>query len=354
MNQSIYNAAKEMFLNGQSLRQIGQTLNIDRKKLSLMLRKDNVYTNKKIESKVLNEAIKLINAGQKITNVAVKLKVDRHTLSKELKNKGIKEPQKRHTRNKKYDSSIIKMYTEEKLSIESISKEINVSTNLVWNCLLDYGINDSDRLFRNYEYNTDRFSSIRTEEEAYWLGFLYADGYVNQYGTVIELCLQKQDDYHVIKFRDFVSNKKTYDKDVYGHMQHRVNISNKQIAQNLINCGCMNNKTFILKFSRNIVPENLMNHFIRGFFDADGCICISQKRLVFSIVSASHEFIEDFQSYLVENLHINKTKMQTTNENIYSFANSAKADIKKLFDYLYKDATIYLDRKYDKFKNINK
>lgn len=45
MDQNTYVIAKEMFLNGKSLRQIGEELNINRKKLSLMLRKEEKFKN---------------------------------------------------------------------------------------------------------------------------------------------------------------------------------------------------------------------------------------------------------------------------------------------------------------------
>lgn len=41
------------------------------------------------------------------------------------------------------------------------------------------------------------FENIDTEEKAYWLGFLYADGYVNANEDKIELCLAEKDFHHL-------------------------------------------------------------------------------------------------------------------------------------------------------------
>ena len=48
------------------------------------------------------------------------------------------------------------------------------------------------------------FENIDTEEKAYWLGFLYADGYVNANEDKIELCLAEKDFHHLEKFKNFI------------------------------------------------------------------------------------------------------------------------------------------------------
>ena len=48
------------------------------------------------------------------------------------------------------------------------------------------------------------FETIDTEEKAYWLGFLYADGSVSSNEDKIELGLAEQDMHHIEKFRDFI------------------------------------------------------------------------------------------------------------------------------------------------------
>jgi len=346
-----YNIAKQMFLEGKSLRQIGRELGINRKKLSLLLKQDDLYTDKKISKGQLDNAVKMIGAGKKITHIASELNVDRHTLSKELKKLEVRNPQKYKRKITKYDKEILSMYKEKKLSIADIAIELSISTNAVWNCLIEHSEVDNDRTSAIYTYNTELFKSISTEWEAYWLGFLYADGYVNTYGTSIELCLQKRDEDHVKKFMRYVSIDKnnSYDKDVKGYMQHRIDIHSKELAQNLIKCGCQNNKTFKLQFPTNdIVPNELMHHFIRGFFDGDGCIYMSHNRKIVSIVCASCDFISHIQDVFVNEVGMTKTKL-SKNRNLYTFSNGNQLDILALKKYLYKDATIYLQRKYEKF-----
>ena len=78
---------------------------------------------------------------------------------------------------------------------------LNISTNAVVSSLGSVNI-DSNRLYHKYSYNTSIFKQIDTEEKAYWLGFLYADGYVSDKG--VELALKESDYNHLIKFDRFI------------------------------------------------------------------------------------------------------------------------------------------------------
>lgn len=363
MNKEIYETAKAKFLKGESLRSIAQQLNIDRKKLSVMLKKDNIYTDKKISDKQINKAIKYFKQGLSLTKIAEKIKVDRHTLSKEFDRRGVDKTNSKYHKDyikrkiTDYDEFIIDEYINNNKSVQSISNELNISTNAVWNCLLEYNLIDKNRTSRTHNINNNRFKKIQSEEEAYWLGFLMADGYISEDRGVISLCLQEKDKDHVIKFIDFLgSDQKGYYKDSVGHMQYRIDINSRELINNLVALGCCQAKTFNLKFpSYHKVPKKYQRHFIRGYFDADGCACLHGKILTFSIVSAAKSFIEKLQDVLVKELNINKTKIiveiRGEYQPLYTLHNSAKRDIKKLYDYLYKDSTIYLQRKKDKFEN---
>lgn len=363
MNKEIYETAKAKFLKGESLRSIAQQLNIDRKKLSAMLKKDNIYTDKKISDKQIDKAIKYFKQGLSLTKIAEKIKVDRHTLSKEFDRRDIDKTNSKYYKDyvkrkiTEYDNHIINEYTNNNKSVQSISNELNISTNAVWNCLLEYNIIDKNRTSRKYNINNNRFKKIQSEEEAYWLGFLMADGYISEDIGIVSLALQERDKEHVIEFIKFLgSDQEGYYKNSAGHIQYRVDINSRELVNNLVALGCCQAKTLKLKFpSYYKVPKKYQRHFIRGYFDADGCACLHGKSLIFSIVSAAKPFIEKLQDILVKELSINKTKISIKNREqyqpLYTLQNSAKKDIKKLYDYLYKDSTICLQRKKDKFEN---
>jgi len=140
---------------------------------------------------------------------------------------------------------------------------------------------------------------------------------------------------------------------------YRLTISSNNLCNNLIRLGCLPRKTFTCKFpDNNIVPDNLMPHFIRGLMDGDGYI---SKRIsaggfnptfTFGIVGTEH-ICRGVQSYLSEKLILNPNKKLRKTKSIWGMSYSEHKDIVKIFNYLYPENTeLFLERKYNKFKEI--
>jgi hypothetical protein len=224
---------------------------------------------------------------------------------------------------------------------------------------------------KNYEIKNRRFldninetifSIINTEEKAYWLGFLYADGNISKsenkvngnitYKYNIEISLKESDREHLEKFRTFASikNKVKVSKTNYkDYKRCRIMVGNKKVWNDLNNIGCTPNKSLTLSFPNlSIFSDNtLIRHFIRGYFDGDGCISYCNKehnRMMISILGTS-EFLKELQNCLPVK-KLNKITKEKNHFNL-AFSNKTGYDICK---YLYENSTIYLDRKYNKYK----
>lgn len=210
-----------------------------------------------------------------------------------------------------------------------------------------------------YIYNENAFKTIETEEDAYWLGFMYADGNINELRMVCDLSMAEKDVEHLEKFKNFISpnniliKRKSYlsstNKEYYSY---RFYITNKQITENLINNGCLWSKTYDIKFPTHISKE-MMPHFIRGFFDGDGNITSSLRQNNLNFTCANYDFLVNLQNYL--NLICEMKKNKIVNDNRSEAKRiqwSAKKDLISFYNYIYKDATIYLDRKYNTFTHI--
>ena len=77
---------------------------------------------------------------------------------------------------------------------------------------------------------------------------------------------------HLIEFNKHI--KSTYPIKIEREKYVKLKISNKHIGNSLINKGCIPKKSLILEFPNlSQVPKFLIRHFIRGYFDGDGCIC---------------------------------------------------------------------------------
>ena len=123
------------------------------------------------------------------------------------------------------------------------------------------------------------FNIIDTEEKAYWLGFLYADGNISSIGNRLELNLALKDLDHMIKFKNFLK----YDGDIrletnkgLGTDICRFSVRNKNIWNQLNSKGCIPCKSLILQFPNLSIftKKVLVYDFIRGYVDGDGSLGI--------------------------------------------------------------------------------
>lgn len=168
-------------------------------------------------------------------------------------------------------------------SVPSIAKQFGVSSQVIRNVLRKANVKllSIEELQKiDYPRNSNFFDVIDTPEKAYWLGFMYADGYIG-IDNRIRITLKKQDESHLYKFLEAIEAKNTKVKDTK-KIDKRTNkiydgcyccLRDKQLKKELEKKGCMNCKSLILTFpSNDIVPDYLMFHFIRGYFDGDGCL----------------------------------------------------------------------------------
>lgn len=104
------------------------------------------------------------------------------------------------------------------------------------------------------------------------------------------------------------------------------------------------------------IPNKLKRHFIHGLFLGDGCIYSNGTHFFFSIIN-EFPLIKDIQKYLIQKLGLYKTKLQkwkckSIHEQKYTMRYDGRNNIKKIYNFLYKNANIYMDRKHKIFLDI--
>lgn len=202
---------------------------------------------------------------------------------------------------------------------------------------------------RRYSLREDFFRIIDTEEKAYWLGFIGADGGLNRSkrGTAgrIVLNLGKKDKGHLELIRSTLG----YGGPLSFHKgkrdgTYRLAISSVKMFNDLGCHGIYPRKTFTLK-GPTTLPSNLVHHWVRGYFDGDGTVFIHNYsgRLRTKIITASEELAYWFKSYLGFG-YVSKR----TNHNTYLFCCNPKL----IYTYMYLDATLFLLRKKQIFDNF--
>ena len=190
------------------------------------------------------------------------------------------------------------------------------------------------------------FNVIDTEEKAYWLGFLYADGCVHSAENKIELGLAEKDCKHIEKFKNFmnINNKICYRGDT---KSYRISFRSASCKEDLIDKGCVPKKSLILIFpNEDQVPNSLIKHFIRGYFDGDGWFTNTPKCFQAGIIG-TEIFIKGFLEK-TESIITNSNKIFNVHREggAKSYAFSSFNDVYNFLNWIYKDATVYLDRKY--------
>jgi hypothetical protein len=209
-------------------------------------------------------------------------------------------------------------------------------------------------VLRNRTYvrncNDDVFSSY-TKESCYWAGFIAADGHIRRGRNTLSIKLAITDYDHLVKFKQFIG---TTNEIKCNNNYCYIDITNPHIVADLnTNFLIENNKTFTLRFP--FVPYEMQSHFIRGFFDGDGCIT-KTTTITTSFTCASPMFMDELKK-LIFTLGIrlkgrNKVPPTSKAKQIsYSGTNSIK-----IMEWLYSDASedILLTRKRDKYEQIKR
>ncbi len=214
------------------------------------------------------------------------------------------------------------------------------------------------------KFNEHIFDVIDTEEKAYWLGFIFADGYIDSSPLNLskkpiynfELSLKADDSEHLEKFNKFmehinnnvkISNTKCGEKIC---KRCRWFIANKHLWNTLNSLGCTPRKSLALQFPDESIfkSRDLIRHFIRGYWDGDGCLswCDKEHTIPSISVLGTEDMLEGIKKYIPElsnhSLYLNNKENEITKV-LRSEHKSAFIIIK----YLYSNATIYLQRKHE-------
>lgn len=267
------------------------------------------------------------------------------------------------------DEEIIRIYNEDyigkRMGGTSLAKKYNFAAFYDRFKMLGLKMRSNQEKNRKYSCNSDFFESIDTEEKAYWLGFLFADGFItspqnNNNVKRVGLSLKESDCNHLEKFNKAISSNAIirhytvttgYKIDT---KYCRVIITDNKMAEDLISHGCVEHKSNILNPPIG-VPEYLIKHFIRGFMDGNGSISISKYKygFIYKIrFTSTDNVLKWIMNHLIKYKIIDKEyplyKRKPT-QIVSSFEFGGNNLAKKYLDYIYEDATVWLDRKHDRY-----
>ena len=224
-----------------------------------------------------------------------------------------------------------------------------------------------------HKFKADFFEKW-SPEMAYVLGFLYADGDIEdnrkssrtQYTTIgsVDKCILEAikkalGSEHNLNYRApkkvTYKNGKTYES----AEGYRLRIGSKKLFDDLLKLGLTTRKSLTIKFPINI-PKVYLNHFMRGYFDGDGCVTIKRgkgkygqpilKGIAVIFTSGSKMFLEGLRDKMCEAVGFEKMNLYHGNNAYYLKYNTLGS--LRWFKYFYGGELpeLFLERKFNVFK----
>lgn len=208
-------------------------------------------------------------------------------------------------------------------------------------------------------FNKRYFKTVDSPSKAYWLGFIYADGYIADNSKTRNYELGIELDYKDRYILEALSNElgnvhkiinrsrtKEYNGYVFTTNTSVIRIYSKEIVKDLERLGVVQNKTNSVIYPN--YNEKYFFDFLRGYLDGDGCISINKRgNLLVSFTCSNREFLKTIQNIILKKLSI-AGNIYKENDKKFKLMYFRKSDIPKLLSKIYYDPTsIMLLRKYN-------
>lgn len=242
------------------------------------------------------------------------------------------------------------------MSINKLSKAYQLDWHFVERILVENNIT----IRKQYKINENYFDTIDTPNKAYILGFLYADGCnssnYDKKRYCVTITLQSSDSQILYDIKNEIGYEAPIKFRTYNECERAtLDICNKHIALKLHELGLVPNKTLILKFP-DWLSEEFYPHFVRGYFDGDGCITSNNRKvapqLSISIVSTAcmcMSIADIIFDKCHVTTHVYDVGHEKCNATIKTFMITGNVQCKKFLTYIYQDADLKLLRKYHKY-----
>lgn len=266
------------------------------------------------------------------------------------------------------DEQIRQMYLEGN-SLNDIAKVAQDTKGLMAlrQKLIDLGVNTTKDMKRyrskmskackKYKLKEGIFDCIDSDEKAYWLGWYMTDGYNHQSKCCVALRLQEEDREILEKLKAFLETDTpiyTFKRGKYKYVE--LNICSPHFSDSLAKLGVIQCKVHNKSIPN--IDDKFIRSFLRGYFDGDGCVSIIPRKdrgvdsKTYQVTfTGNKEPIVFIENKLREELGLNVRKINPQHKS-YSIHYGGKIICTKILNWLYKDATVYLQRKYNKYKNI--
>lgn len=220
--------------------------------------------------------------------------------------------------------------------------------------------------------NETFFDMIDSEEKAYLLGFFLADGCISKERQItrnsfrFQVNLAEKDLEIIEYFQKYVCplskiSTTNYNKQVKNRQPVKSIRWTSTIMKNSLEqlYGISIRKTYNLDytFPFDKIPNNLVNHFVRGYFDGDGHISFNEetKSFTFGIYGTQKHFLNQIKEIFEKEFNIIGIIEESKKSSLilyqlrFNSKMKRKEFIKSLHKWFYMNSTMFLKRKEAKF-----
>ncbi len=248
------------------------------------------------------------------------------------------------------------LYLEHK-SLRSVSKILNIAPDTVKKYMNNFGLYFTPKASYSCDHN---FFKNDNEKTFYIAGFIAADGCIKSRRPELFIGLSRNDRKHLelinntlkstYPIKDFLiknSKRKASWNDTWSS---QLSINSKQICLDLQKFNIVPRKTSIYEFPKWLIHHDLVHHFIRGYFDGDGSFYFNGNTKCFSL-RGTYNCLDNIRKILEIKCNLPKNEKSIRISSNHPILEYTGNNIINIVYFLYKDATIYLNRKYNKIYN---
>ena len=344
---------KTLYLAGKTTYELGDMFNCDPGVIIRQLSSNGIdlrlgQFEKQVTKEDEKQAIKLYESGLTSEQVGNEIGFSQVTILNILKHNDV---ERRNSRNftDSEEAEIGKLYqagfsTKQIMRAYGYDHHISIVAAIKRQGIEIRSNHDANRI---YNLNPHVFDVIDTEEKAYHLGYIYADGCVH--GRSLTMGLNAKDKIHLQRLKSFLETdapinetEVTASKSDKKYKQVRLVVTHKHLAKRLKQLGVKRSRPDIQRCISQI-PEHLLNHWLRGLFDADGSfhgkpgmgICGRKDAM-----KVCRQILIDYAGASP----IPQVYKHTTAD-VWYITYGGRKQCVKLANWIYKNATIYLERK---------
>lgn len=243
------------------------------------------------------------------------------------------------------EMDIINLYKNGK-STREIAKLYKISATAILNFLKKKNINRRSPN-RDYEFDENFLDNINTPEKSYIIGLFLSGGSVRKNSICISLVESDID--VLIKIKKLFKTDKPINirkktKETHNNIV-TLELSSSHMIKSVKKFGIIKNKTFLIKFPKNINPL-FYSDFIRGYFDGHGSISFDKKNKNFRVaITGTSIFCAALKNIIIKELNIDTSLQNCKNKKLKTYTLGGNIKVKKFLNFLYKDTELYIERK---------